>query len=181
MPAPSRLFCVGLGLALNALAASAATVSLEGLVSNSPFMLPQGEAPAAPVATENATVEFRGLIETNEGTLFGLFDRTKNQGEWVTQNQGDAEFKVSAYDADSSTVTVQYQGQTLTLPLSTTKIADAPPQPLPVVNNNNRTSPNRGIARPAEDRRRLEAVAAEVRRRRALRQSSGAASQSQGQ
>ena len=178
MSAPSPLFSI-LGFFLVATAASAATVSLDGLVTDSPFVLKQAET-AAPVVTEGATVEFRGVITTKEGMLFGLYDRTKNLGAWVRQDDKSADFKVSNYDVAGDLVTVDYQGQKFTLPLSSSKIATAAPTPLPVVNNAQPANPGTRVASipvpggRADDQRRLESVAAEVRRRRALRQAAGA-------
>jgi hypothetical protein len=156
--------------------ASAASVSLDGLVKNSPFMPPQSEQAAAPVVTEGAAVEFRGMITTKEGQLFGLYDRTKNIGAWVKQADAGADFRVSSYDPSADLVTLDYQGQRYTLPLSSARVGAAAPSPLPVVNNGN---PQHGGAtrvtavpgrRGNNDQQRLESVAAEVRRRRALRQ-----------
>jgi hypothetical protein len=153
---------------------------LDGLVAESPFVLKQAED-AAPAATENATVEFRGMIATKEGIFFGLYDRAKNLGAWVRQDDKGADFKVSNYDAAGDLITVDYQGQKFTLPLSSSKIGAAAPTPLPVVN----ATPVPGnpvTAVPgarSSDQQRLESVAAEVRRRRALRQAAatGAAAQ----
>ncbi|MDF3056349.1 MAG: hypothetical protein K0R17_564 [Rariglobus sp.] len=169
MSVPLPHFAV-LAFLLVANAASGAVVSLQGLVTNSPFVLKQEET-AAPAVTEGATVEFRGVITTKEGVLFGFYDRAKNLGAWVTQRDTGSDFKVSAYDAGSDLVTVDYQGQRFTLPLSSPKITAAAPAPLPVVNNA-QPGGNRVTAVPAaRDQQRLESVAAEVRRRRALRQS----------
>lgn len=172
MSAPSPLL-LALGLILSASITSAASISLDGLVTNSPFMPQREETPETPMVTENAAVEFRGMIATKDGVLFGLYDRTKNIGAWVGQDDASAEFKVSGYDEAADTVTVEYQGQRLTLPLSSAKVGSAAPSPLPVVRNNGSQGGGRVNAVPGsrvDDRRRLESVAAEVRRRRALRQ-----------
>lgn len=172
MTTPSRLFCV-FGLCLAATGASAA-VSLDGLASESPFMPKQEESVAAPAVTEGAALEFRGLIATKDGVLFGLYDRTRNTGAWVRQEDKGADFFVRSYDAANDLVMVDYQGQKFTLPLSASKIALAAPSAVPVVNAQPAgvRTPN-VAAQPgarADDQRRLESVAAEVRRRRALRQ-----------
>ncbi len=176
-PAPLSLL---LGLCLGAVGASAA-VSLDGLVAESPFMPKQEDNAAAPVATENAAVEFRGLISTKDGVLFGLYDRTRNVGAWVKEKDKGSDFTVRSYDAAADMVTVDYQGQKYTLPLSTSRIATAAPSAVPVVakpGGQPGGSPQQAVAKPA-DATRLESVAAEVRRRRALRQAGGAAAQGQ--
>lgn len=161
-----------LGLCLAATGASAA-VALDGLATDSPFV-PKPADNAAPVATEAATVEFRGLISTKEGVLFGLYDRTRNTGAWVRQNDAGAEFKVRSYDAANDMVIVEYQGQKLTLPLSSAKIGAASPSAVVPVAAAAPMPGGQAVAavpgaRP-NDQQRLESVAAEVRRRRALRQ-----------
>lgn len=131
---------------------------------------------AAPVVTENASVEFRGMIATKNGVLFGLYDRTKNSSAWVSQDDKGGDFVVRSYDAAGDLVTVDYQGQKFTLPLSIAKIGTAAPSAMPVVNAPVVAGGNRVTAVPqaggskVDDQRRLESVAAEVRRRRALRQ-----------
>lgn len=163
-------------LSLSAVAARAA-VPLDGLASNSPFMPKPQDTAAAPVATEGAAVEFRGLIATKDGPLFGLYDRARNQGAWVRENDRGADFVVRSYDKANDMVTVDYQGQKFTLPLSSARIATAAPSavPAPAAVSVPRSpgaaggQPASTVAR-APDPARLESVAAEVRRRRALRQ-----------
>jgi len=159
--------------------ACSAAVSLDGLASESPFMLKQ-EAAAAPVVTENAAVEFRGMITMKDGVYFGLFDRTKNTSAWVKQDDKGGDFVVRSFDAGSDMVSVTYLGQSYNLTLSTSKIGTAVPSAVPVANAQPAiTGGNRVTAVPAStgpkvvDQQRLESVAAEVRRRRALRQAAG--------
>lgn len=160
-------------LSLTAVAARAA-VPLDGLAANSPFMPKHQDASAAPVATEGAAVEFRGMISTQEGPLFGIYDRSRNLGAWVRENDRKAEFLVRSYDKANDVVTVDYQGQKFTLPLSSARIATAAPTPTPAAAVAAAPRPGGGqpsaTASRGPDPARLESVAAEVRRRRALRQ-----------
>ena len=168
MPHPSSIWLT-LGLSLGALSASAA-ISLDGLTTNSPF-LQRSNAVALPVNSEASVIEFRGVISSRDGTLFGLYDRTRNQGAWVRQNEKGADFNVLAYDAANAVVTVDYQGQKLSLALSSAKIESAAPSLIPMI----AAAPLAAPANPAvtganpADQRKLESIAAEVRRRRALR------------
>ena len=168
MPHPSSIWLT-LGLSLGALSASAA-ISLDGLTTNSPF-LQRASAVAQPVNSEGASIEFRGVISSRDGTLFGLYDRTRNQGAWVRQNEKGADFNVLAYDAANAVVTVDYQGQKLSLALSSAKIETAAPSLIPMIAAAPLAAPATASvngANPA-DQRKLESIAAEVRRRRALR------------
>jgi hypothetical protein len=168
MPHPSSIWLT-LGLSLGALSASAA-ISLDGLTTNSPF-LQRASAVALPTHSEASTLEFRGVISSSDGTLFGLYDRTRNQGAWVRQNEKGADFNVLAYDAANAVVTVDYQGQKLSLALSSAKVETAAPSLIPTI----AAAPLAAPATPAvnganpADQRKLESIAAEVRRRRALR------------
>jgi hypothetical protein len=163
-------FVLALALGLGCTGAVAA-VSLDGLAAKSPFM-PQQEEAAAPVVTEGAAIEFRGLIATKDGVLFGLYDRSRNLGAWVGEKEKGAEFVVQGYDAANDLVTVDYQGRKFTLPLSASRIGTAAPSPVAVVRPSGPSISGGSVsARPAQaDATRLESVAAEVRRRRALRQ-----------
>jgi hypothetical protein len=173
MNTPSPLFLV-FAFGLGACGVHAA-VSLDGLAARSPF-LPQQDQAAAPVVTENAAVEFRGMIATKDGVLFGLYDRTRNVGAWVRENDKSAEFQVQSYDASADLVTVDYQGRKFTLPLSTSRIATAAPSPVQAPRPPGQTGGGAPVAVNAvsADATRLESVAAEVRRRRALRQAAAA-------
>jgi hypothetical protein len=152
---------------------SAATaISLDGLTSKSPFLpYSAGESPTIN-SSDSSAIEFRGVITGKNGPLFGLYDRSRNQGSWVHQNEKGAEFNVVGYDANNETVTVNYQGQKLVLALSTAKISSAVPSrgainPIAQIGAIG-TPQSPAIA--GTDKNRLEAIAAEVRRRRALRQ-----------
>ncbi len=147
-------------------------VALDDLVKSSPF-LPGGQESVTAVPSENAVVEFRGMITTKDGILFGLYDRTTQTGAWVRKQDKDADFLVEAYDAANDVVAVNYHGQKFNLALSSSKIAKAAASPaLPAA----MTTDAQPSSAPAltggrgDDSRRLESIAAEVRRRRALRQ-----------
>src|SRR3954462_14635960 len=84
------------------------------LAANSPFMPPASANVAAP--TQNAPVEYRGFIETPDGTLYRIYDQAK-KGFWVKLNEKSAESGVLAkkYDPDRRTLTIEQDGRTLTL------------------------------------------------------------------
>jgi hypothetical protein len=146
----------------------------DGSPGPSPFLPPEGADAAAPTA--DATLELRGVVDDNGQMLFSIYDSTRHTSDWVHLTETGHGFVVKSYDAARDTVAVDYQGRTLTLALHTAKVASAPvpqpaslvsppppaPQPVggPVVLN----------PTPADEKRRLEAIAAEVNRRRMLRQ-----------
>ena len=157
-----------------ACASLSGAVSLDDLVKNSPFM-PGDQAGAVVAPTENAAVEFRGMIATDAGVLFGLYDRTRQTGAWVRKEDAGADFVVHSYDSANDLVSVDYHGQRFNLTLSSSKIGMAAPSALPAPGVVGPPMPDgtSGVAR-VDDQHRLESIAAEVRRRRALRQGAAA-------
>jgi hypothetical protein len=162
------------------------------LASRSPFMPPQSAATNAP--TQAAPLEFGGYLDSpSEGRLYRIMvkdpaRKTTGAGAWVKLNEKNAELDVVIKQHDESqkptTLTIEHQGKTLTLAERESKItsagtalqmmpqpqavAVAPPPPQnvpPAVTQAVVLNPT-----PQDEQRRLEAVAAEVARRRALRE-----------
>ena len=153
-----------------------------GLTTESPF-LPAG-APAA-AATENAGLEFRGVMVTNQGPVFLIVDPTApaKKGVWVRLNETGRDFSVKNYDAQSDTVSVDFRGRLLPLPLVKSKVGSSGmPMPSMAGTTPGGQPPIAGPISPvvlnptpADEARRLEAVTQEVLRRRQLRQQAAAA------
>jgi len=139
--------------------------------------MPSGAAAGAAV-TEGAPIELRGVMETHAGMSFCIFDPARKVSAWVKLNEKDHDFVVKTYDANNETVTVDHGGRALTLALRAVKVASSgqasapaslPSPGMPMVPNA-LTQSVVANPTPADEQRRLEAVAAEVRRRRALRE-----------
>ena len=167
-----NLFFAGLMLAC---VSSRGVASLDELVKDSPFLPKPTGTEAGLVSADNAAVEFRGMIATKDEVLFGLYDRTKQIGAWVGKEQKGADFMVHAFDPGSDTVSFEYQGQKFNLTLASSKVSMAVPTGTLQLPSQPGVNPVVVTALPSGDQGRLEAIASEVRRRRALRQ--GAASQ----
>lgn len=151
----------------------------------SPFMPPAAAAPAAAATVAGGGLEYRGNIDLGNGVQFRLFDPAKKTGVWVRLNQRNEEFDVVArrYDEEQRALTVEHQGRSLTLPMRVAKVvsggapvqaqspAAAPSIPAPAVNVAPAVTQSVVLnPTPADEQRRLEAVAAEVARRRAIRE-----------
>lgn len=147
--------------------AHAQTISM-----TSPFLPRNGNAIGQ--TSENSPVELRGILKDDGTSVFGLYDPVKKQGGWVKLNETGKDFPatVRSYDAAGEAITVEYQGRVLNLALKTAKIESLPitaqnlsPRPLPA-------QPGTTLAAtPSVDNaRQMEAVAAEVQRRRLQRQ-----------
>lgn len=175
---------------LFALAGVVLALAAEGraqLAAKSPFTAAPAAGAAAPAA--DTPLEFRGYMETGEGVRYRLYDPAKKAGVWVKLNARDPEFDVVAkqHDSKQETLTIEYQGKTLTLPVRKAKVvssgnaAQAVPPPPVAAQTNVPAAVTQAVVlnpTPADEQRRLDAVAAEVARRRALREQ---ASQQMGQ
>ncbi len=150
----------------------ASPVNLDGLVSSPPF---NGPTAAAPIAASNdAALEFRGVLVERGELLFSLYDSSSRSSLWVGMNEPGNPYVVRSYDSNAASVAVQFQGRTLTLLLKQAKVvamAQAAPQPPAVATQSPaNTPPNATPQASATEATRLAAVADEIRRRRALRQ-----------
>jgi hypothetical protein len=150
------------------------------IAAKSPFMPPQGAATTGPTA--GAPLEYRGYLETSDGMLFRIYDPSKKASTWVKVNERNPDFDVLAkqYDGAQKTLTIEYQGKTLTLAERESKVVSSgaaaaaiPPPVHPPLQTNVSPAVTQAVVlnpTPADEQRRLDAVAAEVARRRALRE-----------
>jgi hypothetical protein len=141
-------------------------VQAQNISTVSPFIPQSGPAGAV---TENSPIELRGILAIPGGSLFGLFDPVKKQGGWVKLNEPGRDFTVRTYDAANDAVTVEYQGRVLSLALKTSKIETMPAMAIPQPPRP-AAGPQMATAPTVDEAKRLEAVAAEVARRRQQRQ-----------
>ena len=148
--------------------------------ARSPFMPAAGAAAAAPTA--GAPLEYRGYLETSEGVQFRIYNPTRKAGVWARLNERNAEFDVTPKQHDDGyrTLTLEHQGRTITLAVREPKVVSAGsaaalpmPAAAPVPAANVAPAVTQSVVlnpSPADEQRRLEAVASEVARRRALRE-----------
>lgn len=173
------LSCSTIGRLVVVIASSvAASQAAAELIKVSPFLPPQS-AVAAP--TQNAPLEYRGSMEVDNVEQYRIVDPSRKVGTWLKVGERDDNLNLvlKQHDADRETVVVEQGGQTMTLAMKAAKVvsaghvpqmvAPAVPQPAPNVSPAvlQTVVPN---PTPADESRRLEAVAAEVARRRALRE-----------
>jgi hypothetical protein len=168
-------------LAVAGVVLALATQSVAQIAAKSPFMPPQGATTTGP--TEGAPLEYRGYMETSEGTLYRIHDPAKKAGTWVKLNVRNPDFDVLAkqHDDEQKTLTIEHQGKMLTLATREAKVVSSgaaaaampPPVLTPAQTSNVAPAVTQSVVlnpTPADEQRRLDAVAAEVARRRALRE-----------
>jgi hypothetical protein len=150
--------------------APAARVVAE-LAASSPFLPPNLTGSDAPAGGPSGPVELRGIMATSEGSAYCIYDSTKKTSTWVGLNEKGNEFVVRSADAAGDSITVDYQGRNLRLVLRTAKVASlgnlpsGGPPGNPALTSSVVFNPT-----PADEQKRLDAVAAEVRRRRLERE-----------
>jgi hypothetical protein len=156
--------------ALVAAIAAAGACARADLAQTSPF-LPASAVDMAAQGGPGGPVELRGVMSTSAGTEYCIYDSVKKSSAWVGVNEAGNTFVVKSADPSGDNVTVEYQGRTLKLALRTAKIGSAgpgmagPPGSPPSITQSVVLNPT-----PADEQRRLDAVAAEVRRRRQERE-----------
>lgn len=148
--------------------AQAATSPLDSLLANSPFAVVKS-GQAADAGTQ--PLEFRGVSEEKGGPFFSILDTATKRSRWVVMNDPSDDFVVKSYDADAHTVSLDQHGRVLSLTLkSGPRIVQNVPPPMPPGSNGQPgvTMPNGGGK--GAEAQRLQQIAEEIRRRRALRQ-----------
>lgn len=157
------------------------------LVSKSPFESARAAGAAAP--TSNAPLEFLGYLEVGQGPQFRLHDPSTKQSVWVGLNESNNEIAVTVkkfnrgYDGHDNrsddTLTVEHRGTVHTLPIRKAKVISGgpvptgmPPPPPVAVQSNVAPAVTQTVVlnpTPADEKARLDAVAAEIARRRSVR------------
>jgi hypothetical protein len=165
--------------------APAATDPLESLVKDSPF-LPVAASGAA--AGQSGPLELRGVIMERGSYSFSLYDLNSKESFWVGLNETGFPVVVRSYDASSDTVTVEQQGRVLSLTLAAARTMAANPAmaPQPAPGASGGPMPQQTTGTPGngptqqfavgpvpssvtpDEAQRLQRIADEIRRRRAV-------------
>lgn len=168
LPAPFLLLLLPLS------GAPLAAADFTTLLQRSPFAPAAGpKLNTGEAATEQGPLEFRGMAVDESGPAYSVFDTNQGRGFWIREgDQGP--LRVLSFNASESLLEVEQNGQAVTLQLkkATLQNGGAPVPPPVVAVKPGGQAPAVGPNNP--DGRRLEAVAAEVRRRRALRAAAAA-------
>ncbi len=165
-----------LSLLLLCLAASGLRAAdFRTLIERSPFAPAGGpQVNLGEAAPEPGTLEFRGMAVDATGPSYSVFDAAQNRGFWVREG-GDGPLRVRSFNAQESVLEVEQNGRPVKLQLKRATLQNgSAPVPRPVAGVLPGGQPA-AVGPGNPDGRRLEAVAAEVRRRRALRNAAAAA------
>lgn len=149
----------------------------------SPFLPPSAAAEVAPetVVEQNAELQFCGVFGDGENKRFLIYNVTTRRSSWLRLNEeGPDEVFVDSFDPTESTVNVRQGPRPMTLGLQAATVtgggSGGGPAPVALTGNTREDLVNTVRVNPtaSDERRRLEAVAAEVRRRRAARAAAAA-------
>jgi hypothetical protein len=146
------------------------------LTPDSPFLPTNGGGGGDAAAQANSPLELRGILALPDGYKFNVCDPTGHTNVWVGLKDSGQPIIVRACDVAHNTVTVEYQGRELTLSLPKSRITpmsmQSPmammPQPQMMMGQGQMPPPSGNIG-VDQERQRLERIAEEIRRRRALR------------
>ena len=180
-PVPAFRRCSAL-LALTVASIVGTSLRAVELTPNSPFAPPPSSNADANATTPNSPLELRGILSTPDGNKFNLCDQAGHINAWIGLNEPGQPFVVRSQDMAHQRVTIEYQGRELTLSLAQPKVTTMamPQQAMAMPQMGGmppQMQPGSVSASPQDERMRLERIAEEIRRRRAMR----AAAQQQGE
>jgi hypothetical protein len=144
------------------------------LADTSPFLAP-GAADSAAAAAGGGTLELRGIMSTSDGLRFCIYEPAKKSSSWVGVNEGGHDYLIKGADSAHDTVTLQADGRTFTVALHQAKIAAMGGSGIGMPTREVGPAASLGANgirtfTPADEAQRLQTIAAEVRRRRLLRE-----------
>jgi hypothetical protein len=158
------------------------TAEAEEATKRIPFGYAKDAAPVeAPVTNSSLDrIEFRGVMATGSETLVVLFDRTSSRSTVLKLNELVDNLKVTEDQPENERVRVESGADWKWIELLQAKVVAAalpPPRPVapggpqPPVPQANGAQPAGGMAQVSDEevRQRMQRVAEEIRRRRALR------------
>jgi hypothetical protein len=169
-PAPTFRRCSAL-LVLTVASIAVTSARAVELTANSPFAPPPTSGADAGATPANSPLELHGILATPDGYKFNLCDQAGHINVWIGLNATGQPFVVRSHDSAHHRVTVEYQGRELTLSLAQPKVSALPQQamPMPQMGGVTTAQPGAGSPNPQDERMRLERIAEEIRRRRAMR------------
>jgi len=153
-------------------AAGLAAPARADLVASSPF-LPANAQGAGAASGPSGPIELRGISPMSDGASFLIYDVAKKKSAWVGLNEQGHDFMVKSADPENDTVTVDYQGRPLKLTLRVAKVASSGAASAATGGAAAPSTVASSVVvnpTPADEQKRLDAVAQEVRRRRLERE-----------
>jgi hypothetical protein len=155
--------------AFSALALAALAPRLRAdLAPASPFLPPNTVAQGA-AAGPSGPIELRGIMATSEGVQYCIYDSATKKDTWVGLNEPGHDFVVRTADSGQDRASVEYQGRILRLDLHAARVSSSGAAGQPPMASAIATAQTLSTS-PADEQKRLDAVAQEVRRRRLERE-----------
>jgi hypothetical protein len=161
--APRFLLLALLG-SLTAVVTSAVEGDLNSLLQNSPF---ESGSRSANDSKSNEPLEFRGVLTESGVAYFSIYETSTSRSAWVQLNEESfRDYTAKRYDWENRQLTIEYQGRDLVLSLA----ADSSPAPIATPAVATTTTDATATKPTISEAQKLNNIAAEIKRRRALRQ-----------
>jgi len=153
-----------------ALGAAASAWAVEGdlnsLLRNSPF---GNDSRAASDSKGDEPLEFRGVLTESGVAYFSIFETETSRSAWVRLNEESSrDYTAKRYDWGNRQLTIEYQGRDLVLSLA----ADSSPAQVAAPAAAQPPARTTAAKSTVSDAQKLNNIAAEIKRRRTLRQQS---------
>lgn len=166
------------------LGSATALADVRSLVQNSPFVpadfnVRPPDPPPPPAQNPLENYELRGIMYLNGEYIFSVYDPQNRQGRWLSESQMEDGLEVSEYDLQRNQIVLRRGSHTKRLELKEATIATLEVRQQPATGGGPQRpgQPQRERASDAEDlsdeevRERMQRIAEEIRRRRAIRRS----------
>lgn len=166
MRSATRILLIALLGSLPVVSVWAVEGDLNSLLSNSPF----GNGSRAVDPKSDKPLEFRGVLTESGVAYFSIYEAATSRSAWVRLNEESSrDYTAKSYDWENRQLTLEYQGRDLTLSLA----ADSSPAPIAPTQVAPPAQAGTAAEKPTvSEAQKLNNIAAEIKRRRALRQQS---------
>jgi hypothetical protein len=121
---PSREYVYRWASILGATAFGLAAFARAELAHDSPF-IPVSSAITVPGGESSGTLELRGIMSSDAGLEYCIYDRTKKSSTWVQRDEPGFDFIVKSGNSLDESVILDYQGRTLKLVLRYAKVSSS--------------------------------------------------------
>lgn len=134
------------------------------LLDHSPF----GRNPPAAGPESDASLEYRGFYVEEGIHYFCLYERSKKLSYWLRPHETKHQTTIRRYDEATGTVYAEHAGKMVAMPLRQARVALTAMPETDKTSSDSVAAGGGGVSQ--EEVGRLQQVADEIRRRRALRQ-----------
>jgi hypothetical protein len=150
-----------------------------GLAPDSPFLPASAAASSGSIGETTVPLELRGIISSDDGQEYCIYDRAKKSSTWVKCAEVGPDFLVKSGNSSDESVVLDYHGRSLRLVLKSSKVISSgagtsPPssgtEGMSITGNEKARTADSHLEPTEEEQNRLSATYSEVHRRLLERQ-----------